>query len=118
MEPRWSYSNLFVAFFRQLLRPGKQILPEVHIGFIHVFRDLRQQLLQVFVDLQLVGLGSLYQAVDDRTGFGTVDGVNDMPVGSTNGKGADGTLRCGIIDGDIPILQEYFQIFLLVHAVV
>ena len=55
-------------------------------------------MLQVFVDLQVVGLGGLYQAVDNRTGFGTVDGVNDMPVGSTSGERPDGSLRCGIVD--------------------
>ena len=67
-------------------------------------------MLQILVDLQVVGLGGLYQAVDNRTGFGTVDGVNDMPVGSANGERPDNTLRCGIVDRDIPILQEYFQI--------
>ena len=75
-------------------------------------------MLQVFVDLQVVGLGGLYQAVDNRTGFGTVDGINDMPVGSANGKGADSTLRCGIVDRNIPILQEHFEVLLLVNAVV
>ena len=88
----WAYSNLFVAFLRQLFRPGKQILQKIHAGVIYVFRDLRQQMLQVFVDLQVVGLGSLYQAVDNCTCFGAVDGVNDMPVGSANGERPDGSL--------------------------
>ena len=73
---------------------------------------------QILVNLQIVGLGSLHQTVDGCAGFGTVDGVNDMPVGSTNGERPDGTLRCGIVDRNIPILQEYFQVFLLVYTVV
>ena len=118
MEPRWSYSNLFVALLWQLLRPRKQILQEVHIGFINVFRDLRQKMLQVFVDILLVGLGGLYQTVDDRAGFGTVDGVNDMPVGSANGEGADCPFCCRVVDRDIAIFQKYLEVLLLVSAVV
>ena len=96
----------------------QQILQKIHAGVIYVFRDLRQQMLQVFVDLQLVGVGGLYQAVDNRTGFGTVDGINDMPVGSANGERPDGSLRCGIVDRDVAILQEHFEVLLLVNTVV
>ena len=89
MEPRWSYLSFLVAFRWQLLRPGKQIFQEVHIGFIHMLRNLRQQVLQIFVDLQVICLGSLHQTIDGRTGFGTMDGINDMPVGSSNGERPD-----------------------------
>lgn len=61
--------------------------------------------LHVFVDLQLVGLG-------------TVDGVNDVPVGSANGKQPDGSLRCGTVDRDIAIVQKHLEVLLLVDAVV
>ena len=88
-EPRWSYSDLLAAFLRQLLRPGKQVFQEVHAGVIHMLWDLRQQMLQIIVDLQLVCFGGFHQAVDHGAGLSTVDGVNDMPVGTANGKEAD-----------------------------
>jgi hypothetical protein len=83
-----------------------------------VFRDLCQQMLQIFVDLQIIGLCSLHQTVDRCAGFGTVDGINDVPIRSANCERTDGTLCCGVIDGDISVLQEYTQVFLLVDTVV
>ena len=112
------YSDFLAALFRKLLRPREEVFQEVHAGVIHVLWDFRQQMLQILVDLQVVCLGGLHQTVDGCAGFGTVDGVNDVPVGATNGKGADSTLRCGVVDRNIPILQEYFQVFLLVYTVV
>ena len=93
MEPRSSYSDLLTTFLRQFLRPGKQIVQKTQIAAVHVLRDLRQQILQIFVDLQLVRLGGFHQTVDDCTGLGTVDGVNDMPVCPANGERADGPFR-------------------------
>jgi len=65
--------------------------------------NLRQQVLQIFVDPQIVCLGSLHQTVDDRTGFCTVNGVNDVPVGSSNGERPDGLFCCRMIDR-VPIV--------------
>ena len=97
-EPRWSYSDLFPALTRQLLRPGEEVIQEVQAGVVHVLRDLRQQVLQVFVDLKPVRLGCFHQAVDDRTGLGTMDGVDEVPVGSANGERPDRTLRGRVVD--------------------
>ena len=75
-------------------------------------------MLQIRINLQIICLGSFYKAVDGRTGFGTVDGIHDMPVGSANGERPNGPLCCGVVDGDIPILQEDSQVLLLVYTVV
>ena len=99
MEPRLSYSDLFPAFLREVFRPGKQVFQEVQAGVVHMLWDLCQQMLQIFVDLQLVRLGRFHQAVDNSTGLRAVDGVNDVPVGPPNGKGTDRTLCCRIING-------------------
>lgn len=80
MEPRLSYSDLFPAFLREVFRPRKQVFQEVQTGALHMLRNLRQQMLQIFVDLQLVRLGRFHQAIDNSTGLRTVDGVNDVPV--------------------------------------
>ena len=117
LEPRWSFSDFLAAFLRQLLRPGEQVVQEGQAGVVHVLRDLGQQVLQVFVDLQLVRLGRFHQAVDHCAGLGTVDGVDDVPVGPANGEGTDRTLCCRVVDGNFAVFQEYFQVFLLVQAV-
>lgn len=71
---------------------------------------------QILVDLQFFRLGGFRQAIDNRTSFGTVDGINDVPVGPSNGEGMDRTFRCGIVNRDIAILQEYLQVLLLANA--
>ena len=75
MEPRWSYLYLLVTFLWQFLRLGEQAFQKLRTGIIHMLLDLRQQMLQIFVDLQIVGLGSLHQTVDRCAGFGTVEGT-------------------------------------------
>ena len=97
MEPRRSYSDLFPAFLREVFRPGKQVFQEVQAGIVHMLRNLRQQMLRIFVDLQPVRLDRFHQAVDNSTGLSAVDGVNDVPVGPPNGKGTNGALRCRIV---------------------
>ena len=97
MEPQLSYSDLFPAFLREVFRPGKQVFREVQAGSLHMLRNLRQQMLRIFVDLHPVRLGRFHQAVDNRAGLSTVDGVNDVPVGPPNGKGMNGALRCRIV---------------------
>ena len=101
MDPRLSYSDLFPAFLREVFRPGKQVFQEVQTGVVHVLRNLRQQMLQIFVDLRLVRLGCFHRAVDNSTGLRAVDVVNGVPVGSPNGKGTDRTLCCRIVNGGL-----------------
>ena len=68
--------NPLFAFFRKLLRPWKQVLQEIQIRIIHVFRNLGQQMRDVVEDIQIVEFAGLHNAVDDGTGFGSVDGVD------------------------------------------
>ena len=68
--------NPLFAFFRKLLRPWKQILQEIQIRIIHVFRNLGQQMRNVVEDIQIVEFAGFHNAVDDGTGFGSVDGVD------------------------------------------
>ena len=107
----------FAAALGQSFRPGKKILYKAQAGILHVLGNLCQQVNQVLINLQVVGLGGFHQTVDRGTGLCTVDGVKDVPVGSTNSKGPDGSLYRRIINGNFSIFQEYPQIFFLVHTV-
>ena len=69
LEPRWSYSGLFPALLRQVLRPGEQVLQEGQAGFIHMLRDLGQQVFQVFVDLKPIRLGCFHSRVAEYWPF-------------------------------------------------
>ena len=68
--------NPLFAFFRKLLRPWKQVLQEIQIRIVHMFRNLGQQMRDVVEDIQIVEFAGLHNAVDDGTGFGSVDGVD------------------------------------------
>ena len=75
----------FAAVLGQGLRPGQKIFYKVQAGILHVLGDLRQQVNQILINLQVVGFGGFYQTVDHGTGLRSVDGINDVPVGSANG---------------------------------
>ena len=62
--------NPLFAFFRKLLRPWEQVLQEIQIRIVHVFRNLGQQMRNVIEDVQIVEFAGLHDAVDDGTGFG------------------------------------------------
>ncbi len=107
----------FTASLRECLRPGQQFLYKGQIRIVHVLGNFRQQIFQILIDLQIVGLGGLHQAVNYGTGLGTMDGINDVPVGPANDERPDGPLCSRVINGDRSVLQKYLQIFFLVHAV-
>lgn len=44
-------------------------------------------------------------------------GINDMPVGSANGKGPDHSLCSRIINGNLSMLPKHLQVELLIHTV-
>lgn len=64
------------VFFRKLLRPWKQVFKKIQIRIVHMFRNLGQQMRDVVEDIQIVEFAGLHNAVDDGTGFGSVDGVD------------------------------------------
>ena len=74
-------------------------------------------MLEVIVRVQIVGLGCLYNAVDDGTGLRTGDRVDHQPVPATYCKVADRGFCQVIIKRDLSVLQKLPQVFLLVDAV-
>ena len=53
-------------------------------------------MLQAFIVLVLLVL-------TNGTGLSAVDGVNDMPVGTTNGKGANRSIGSGVANANAPV---------------
>ena len=56
----------FSADVRDGVRPWEQLLQEGGIGVVHVLWDLSEQMLQVFIRLQMICLCGLDQAVNCR----------------------------------------------------
>ena len=78
---------------------------------------LFQQIPEIFVRLQGVGLGCFRKAVPDRACPGSADCIYDLPVLFPKAERSDRPLRGIVIDRDIPIGQEHSQILLLIDAV-
>ena len=74
----------FVTDTRKLLsiwdsvtgKPPKKTKQEIQIRVVHVFRNLGQQVRDVVENIQIVEFAGLHNAVDDGTGFGSMDGVD------------------------------------------
>ena len=45
-----------------------------------MLRDLRKQVFKIFVYVKIVSLSRLDYAVDDRTGIGSIDRIDQFPV--------------------------------------
>ena len=56
--------------------PLQKTKQEIQIRVVHVFRNLGQQVRDVVENIQIVEFAGLHNAVDDGTGFGSVDGVD------------------------------------------
>ena len=79
----------FSADVRDGVRPWKQILQEGGIGVFHVFGDLSEQVLQVFIWLQTICFCCLDEAVDRGAGPRAVYGVKDMPIVAAHAERTD-----------------------------
>ena len=98
--------------------PRKKIVKGTLGGFlIQTLRNLSEQVLQVFIRLQIVRLGGLNDAVDNCAGFCSVERINKLPVLTANCERTDGTFWCGVINGDQAIVQEHTQELLIIDAV-
>ena len=82
-----------------------------------MLRDFFQEMLQIIIRSEVVRFCGFYDAVNDCAGLGTMDGVNDLPVAAANCEGANCPFTCRVIKWYIPVLQEPFQVFLLIEAV-
>lgn len=56
----WSPIGYIQIFCVQVLQPGKHVFQKVQTCLIIILRDPRQQMPQIFVDLQVVRLGGFY----------------------------------------------------------
>ena len=89
-------SRLFVSARTFLLDSGwpwKKIINKFEIFVIHVLRNLRKQQIKIFKNIYHICFCCFNQAVQDRTCFCTVGGLNHYEVLSTNGKRPDCLFR-------------------------
>ena len=70
----------FPTLLWQVWRPWEQVFQKISVCVVFVFRYLSQEILHVFIDFQIVCLSSFGNAVDNRAGSGSADGVDQLPV--------------------------------------
>ena len=82
-----------------------------------MLENLREQVLEIFIRLQMFRLRYLHDAVDRGAGLGAVNGVKDTPIVAAYAERSDCSLTGGVFYGNAAILRIHFQILLLVHTV-
>ncbi len=82
-----------------------------------MLHQLFQKQGHILICPQVVGSGSLYQAVEDGAGLGAAEGVDHHPVLPAQSKWPDCLFRTVVVHRDITVLKEDAQKFFLVDAV-
>ena len=96
------------ADFRQLLRPWKQIFHKTVIRIFLMILHHSQDVFQISEGIQVIRLCCFRNAVDDRTGFRTIDTVDQFPCMFVQAEAAQRPLCCIVIKRDFTVIQEYF----------
>ena len=68
-----------------------------------MLRDLCEEIFEILVGLEIVGLRRFNYAVNDSAGLRAFHGVNHVPVGASNAKRADRALTRRVVDGDLTV---------------
>lgn len=66
----------------------------------------------------IVGLRRFNYAINNSTGFRAFHGVNHVPVGASDAERADRALTRRVVDGDLTVAKERFQVPFLVDTVI
>ena len=107
----------FPTLLWKVWRPWEQVIQKISVCVVFVFRYLSQEILHVFIDFQIVCLSSFGNAVDNRAGSGSADGVDQLPVVPSDTK----TAQCGfcriVVQGNFTVFQKYAQISFLIHGI-
>lgn len=80
-------------------------------------RQVLEEVLEVLERGQVVGLGSLDDAVNGGAGFGSFRGVAEQPILATDGEIADGTLADVVRERSVAAFQEGLEPFFMAQGV-
>lgn len=107
----------FLAGIWEIYRPRKQIVQVAAILIVNVLWHFGKNVPQIFIGPKLISLRRFDDAVYQGTCFRSLDGIHEMPIGTTYTEGTDCPLRGKVVDGNFAILQICFQILFLIEAV-
>ena len=77
-----------------------------------MFWYLGQQMLEILVDIKIISLSGLYDAVQNSTGFSSVNGIDELPVFLPNTNGliaCSARLLSSGICGSVRNTLKYFS---------
>ena len=87
------------------------------IRVIHVVRQFRKKELEVLVGVDLIGLRSLYEAIQDSAGFCPVIGLYDDEILPAKSEWSNGLLGVVVIHRDVSVRKELPKVFFLMNTV-
>ena len=82
-----------------------------------MLRKLFQEILHIIERLQIVGLCSFHNAVNDCGSLGSIDCIDHLPILLPDTKTPDCPFRCVIINRDVSIREKYTEIFFLIQCI-
>ena len=93
-----------------LLVPRHQIIHRSLRIIGKPFRQHRQQVVQVSLGVESIGLGGLQDGEDNHAGIGSGLSVTEEPVLSADDNRADGVLHLVVDDLDLTVVEERAKI--------
>ena len=91
------------ADFRQLLRPWKQFFHKTVTRIFLMILHHSQDVFQISEGIQVIRLCCFRNAVDDRTGFRTIDTVDQFPCMFVQAEAAERSFRYVVIKGSTTV---------------
>ena len=73
---------------------------------------------QITERIQVVRLCCFRYAVDDRTGFRSIDTIDQLPCMFVQAEAAEGSFCCVVIQRNFTVIQEHVQCFFLIDTVI
>ena len=98
LREQWSLDGSFAVLLDGLV-PWQDVVEVLWMPLDVGVRQVFEEVLEVLERVQVVGLGSLDDAVDGGAGFGSFRGVAEQPILATDGEVADGALGKPFVDG-------------------
>ena len=85
---------------------------------LYMLGDLCEKVFEILIGLEAVCLRRFNYAINDSARLCAFHGINHVPVGAPNAERTDRTLTRRVVDRDLTVVKEYFQVPFLVDAVI
>nr|WP_278832501.1 hypothetical protein [Mitsuokella multacida] len=116
LREQWSLDGSFAVLLDGLV-PWQDVVEVLWMPLDVGVRQVLEEVLEVLERVQVVGLGSLDDAVDGGAGFGSFRGVAEQPILAADGEVADGALADVVRERGVAAFQEGLERFFMAQGV-